>query len=82
MKAPDKIYVPMVNLGIEDGEHPAPLWWNKDKKSEHPDVAGTIEYIRKDALLEWAENWGKYKLRTDDGFLYAMELLINKLNSL
>lgn len=41
-----------------------------------------IEYIRKDALLEWAENWGKYKLRTDDGFLYAMELLINKLESL
>ena len=41
-----------------------------------------VEYIRKDALLEWAENWGKYKLRTDEGFLYAMELLINKLNSL
>ena len=54
MKAPDKIYVPIVNLGIEEGEHPAPLWWNKDKKSEHPDVVGTIAYIRKDSLLEWA----------------------------
>ena len=55
MKAPDKIYVPIVNLGIEEGEHPAPLWWNKDKKSEHPDVVGTIAYIRKDALLEWSK---------------------------
>ena len=41
-----------------------------------------IKFIRKDALLEWAENWGKYKLRTDDGFLYAMELLVQHLNSM
>lgn len=53
MEAPDEIYVPIVNLGIEEGEHPAPLWWNKDKKSEHSDVVGTIEYIRKDALMEY-----------------------------
>lgn len=44
-------------------------------------VKNGIEYIRKDVLLEWAENWGKYKLRTDDGFLYAMELLVQHLNS-
>ena len=73
----DKIYVPMVNLGIEEGEHPAPLWWNKDKKSEHPDVVGTIEYIRKDSLLEWAKEWHeRYP------YSHEFEMIINKINSL
>ena len=43
---------------------------------------GAEEYVRKEALIEWAENWGKYKLRTDDGFLYAMELLVQHLESM
>lgn len=87
-KAPDKIYVPIVNLGIEDGEHPAPLWWNKDKKSEHPDVVGTIAYIRKDALLEWARTL-KESVENNEpfndvkmGFTSGISVLIDKLNSL
>lgn len=78
----DKIYIPIINLGENEGICTCPVWWDKDKRTEHPECIGLLSYIRKDALLEWAENWGKYKLRTDDGFLYAMELLINKLNSL
>lgn len=91
-KAPDKIYVPIVNLGIEEGEHPAPLWWNKDKKSEHSDVVGTIAYIRKDALLEWAnerkknisEKQQKYPQDNDwyDGESFILDELIDKINSL
>ena len=80
MNAPDKIYVPIVNLGIEEGEHPAPIWWNKDKKSEHPDVVGTIAYIRKDALLEWANNWEK--IGVSDDFAYAIKTLIKHIESL
>lgn len=91
MQAPDKIYVPIVNLGIEEGEHPAPLWWNKDKKSEHPDVVGTIEYIRKDALLGWAKEQKKetedlIKEHPKDDSLWAemhwYERLINHIESL
>lgn len=60
MKAPDKIYVPIVDLGVEDGECTAPTWWNKDKTAEHSDVVKAIEYIRKDLLLEWLEERVKY----------------------
>lgn len=55
MKAPDKIYLPIVNMGVEDGECTAPIWWNKDKTAEHSEVVKAIEYIRKDLLLEWAK---------------------------
>lgn len=74
MKAPDKIYV--------DIRHPFSNEFTEMLGFESRGNSDDIEYIRKDALLEWAENWDKYKLRTDDGFLYAMELLINKINSL
>lgn len=82
-KAPDKIYVPIVNLGIEEGEHPAPLWWNKDKKSEHPDVVGTIGYIRKDTLLEWLNKQlvaSAESLRFERNKAFAD--VIDKINSL
>ena len=52
MEAPDKIYVCAV--------HPAPFWFS-DKQ-----IPNMIEYIRKDALLEWAkanlqdrDNWNE-----------------------
>ena len=44
-----------------------------------------IEYIRKDVLLEWANGWLAFKrsgIALDDGFSYAMEELIKKLNSM
>ena len=46
---------------------------------------GGIEYIRKDALLEWANSWLAFKrsgIVLDDGFSYAMEELIKKINEM
>ena len=72
MKAPDKIYIREYPDGI------ARFWENKKKE----DVVATIphEYINKDALLEWADNWKK--LGVSDDFLYAMEILVRHLNSM
>ena len=47
MKAPDKIYV---SRNFSEDNSPHGLWYLN--KSEH-DV--NVEYISKDALLEWAE---------------------------
>ena len=41
---------------------------------------GGKEYICKDALLEWANNWKK--LGVSEDFLYAMETLVQHLNSM
>ncbi len=46
---------------------------------------GFDEYIRKDALMEWANSWLAFKrngIVLDDGFSYAMEELIKKLNEM
>lgn len=70
MKIPDKIYIrPQTNPNMLGG-----LWSGKPTKET------TATYIRKDALTEWAENWKK--LGMSDDFLYAMELLINHMNSM
>ena len=48
-------------------------------------IDSNVEYIRKDALLEWANSWLAFKrsgLVLDDGFSYAMEELIKKLNEM
>ena len=55
MKAPEIIFLPIVNIGVEYGECPAPIWWNKNKTAKHSEVVKAIEYIRKDALIEWAK---------------------------
>lgn len=65
MEAPDKLYI-------------SPLIY-ETRLYEIPDE-DSVEYIRKDALLEWAENWKK--LGMSDDFLYAMETLINHMNSM
>ena len=72
MKVPDKIYIREYPDGI------ARFWENKKKE----DVVATIphEYINKDALLEWADNWKK--LGVSDDFLYAMEILKLHINSM
>lgn len=41
---------------------------------------GAEEYIRKGALLEWAENWKKLGQSKD--FMYAIETLVRHLNSM
>ena len=74
MKAPDKIY-----LGIDDIGSGYVYNLSLDNNG-HP------EYIRKDALLEWAKkknqridtNEGDYSL----GYVSAMIDLIDKLNSM
>lgn len=55
MKAPKEIYVPLVDMGVEDGGiQPAPIWWKRDKSTEKQGCKGVIEYIRADiAELTW-----------------------------
>lgn len=77
---PDKIYIPQHN--IEAGTI---------QELDELIVEGSVEYIRKDALLEWAkEKYNKaYKLhlKRGDNYAYgqgkmdAYQKLIDKLNS-
>ena len=57
MKAPKEIYVPIVDMGVEDGGiQSAPIWWNKDKSMEKQDCKGAVKYIRADlAELTWED---------------------------
>ncbi len=70
MKAPDKIYIEIDNK--------AHVYFGLQPENAE-------EYIRKDALLEWANGWLAFKrsgIVVDDGFSYAMEELIKKLNEM
>lgn len=79
---PDKIYIPLYPNLDTDGFHLGDDWMEKPdsySKCKH------VEYIRKDALLEWANSWLAFKrsgIVLDDGFSYAMEELIKKLNEM
>lgn len=78
MKVPDKIYT---CYNIEEGEK-RQLW----STVLLSDVEQVGEYIRKDALLEWARKKNK-RIDTDDGdyslgYISAMIDLIDKLNSM
>ena len=73
MKVPDKIYIDIDTFGFIHG-------YNAEA---HPPACQ--EYIRKDALMEWANSWLAFKrsgVVLDDGFSYAMEELIKKLNEM
>ena len=74
MKAPDKIYV--------DIRHPFSNEFTEMLGFESRGNSDDIEYIRKDALLEWAES-EKEKCE-DETHPYAMfmNVVIHKLNSL
>ena len=82
MNAPDKIYV-TIDRPEERVEHNPELvgvaWSKKDKSCEH------IEYIRKEAILEWAS---KMKEQADaafaygEGFLDALDMLTVSINSI
>lgn len=80
---PDKIYIPIIE---EDGKKLlCTNWWDVDTSPQNAYVNETIPYIRKDALLEWANSWLAFKrsgVVLDDGFSYAMEELIKKLNEM
>lgn len=72
MKAPDKIYVREYPQGLNQ-------MWSSVKATETSAIA-QYEYIRKDALIEWAEDFkaktGWYEIEV------AMDDLIDKLNSI
>lgn len=75
MKAPDKIYI------FQDGDD---FWYKpEDWKTPPPH---RVEYIRKDALLEWAKEKNE-RIGTDEGdyslgYISAMLELIFKIESL
>jgi hypothetical protein len=78
MNAPDKIYV---SRNFSEDNSPHGLWYLN--KSEH-DI--NVEYIRKDALLEWAKE-KKEKVNDDEGdfsfgYVSAMIGLIDKIESM
>lgn len=78
MKAPDKIYAGTITEGIGITKH----WQVCRDHLENP-----VEYIRKDALLEWAKpRISGLCFRRDDsfrcGYEQAVKELIDKLNSL
>ena len=83
MKAPDKIYIPIIEE--DDKRLLCTNWWETDTSPHNAYVNETIPYIRKDALMEWANSWLAFKrsgIVLDDGFSYAMEELIKKLNEM
>lgn len=65
----DKIYITKYNANVKTGYF-----------SINKDDIFTQEYISKDALLEWANNWKK--LGVSEDFLYAIETLVQHLNSM
>ena len=71
MEAPEKIYLNKI--------HPEPYWF-KDKQ-----VDSDIEYIRKDALIEWLEGRMTKEGATEGfvgGYDFALKDVINKINSI
>lgn len=68
MKAPDKICVAPHQI----------LDYNLDVQSVGHN--GAEEYIRKDALLEWVEDWRQLGQSRD--FMYAIQILVRHLNSM
>lgn len=72
MEAPDKIYIAETpNKLIE-------IW--SDEPIEPKPYITEHEYIRKDAILEWANNWEK--IGVSDDFAYAIQTLIKHIESL
>ena len=68
MEAPEKIFL--------NRRHPEPYWFN-DKQ-----VDSDIEYIRKDALIEWIQE--VRAIPHDNGITrdLAFQEVVNKLNSM
>ena len=72
MKAPDKIYLPIIE---EDGKRLlCTNWWENDARNAY--VKETIPYIRKDALLEWLKGYNHPVTRI------IVQEIIDKINSM
>ncbi len=77
MKAPDKLYVAESQKIIGDIEH--------NVFSEQPFLRGSIEYIRKDLLFEWAKELTSepYNRTTESARKYQIaHYLLEKYDSL
>jgi len=81
---PDKIYIGTVTLSSNapSEEYLLPDWHLRP----NPKVAN-VEYIRKDALMEWATNlkerWKEPPVSVHSpGCVYMLEQIIDKLNEL
>lgn len=68
MKAPDKIYV--------CATHPAPFWFS-DKQ-----IPNMVEYIRKEALLEWINEARAIPHENAITRDLAFQEVVNKLNGM
>ena len=80
MKVPDKIY-------IHPNYEPSGGWITTETREYQPDDVWETEYIRKEALLEWAkelkEKWEEPPMsKHSPGCVFMLEQLINKLNSM
>lgn len=72
MEAPNKIYINVTPLGVDYSIVPIPDF-------------GGVEYIRKDALLEWAKEQEKKLVSdsfTSSGKRKMLKRLIDKINNL
>ena len=84
MKAPNKIYVPILprTENSRISEHCVGTAWNNKEHITIPDIE---EYIRKDALLEWA-NARKSGLSSGESFVAGerkmLKEVLEKLNSM
>ena len=69
---PDKIYIPIIE--DDKGGHPCTDW----EDFPYPYAQNNIEYIRKDALMEWADKFRNTCLPGKTIIAY----LLDKLNQL
>ena len=77
MKAPDKIYIPLYPNYSLDGFHLADEWMYEPHKEVE-----NVEYIRKDALLEWLQEVRAIPHENAIARDLAFQEVINKLNSI
>lgn len=81
MKAPDKIYLPIIE--DEGRKLLCTCWWEEDTSSRNAYVNETVQYIRKDTLLEWLNEMLK---STAESFRFSENQtygkVIDKINTL
>lgn len=73
MKEPDKIYVEI--------RHPFSNEFTEMVGFENRGNSDDVEYIRKDALLEWAEECLTFSNALQNGLSPAYQAVIDKINS-
>lgn len=79
MKAPDKIYIPFYPNYDGIDTHLSDEWF-EGKAIDH--VEGWVEYIRKDALIEWIQEARAIPHENAITRDLAFQEIVNKLNSM